>query len=48
LAYTLTAALSYGIAAVLKPGSQMEIGVGYLIIAVLGAGVLWVSRKVYK
>jgi hypothetical protein len=48
LAYTFTAALSYGIAAVLKPESQIEIGVGYLIIAVLGVGVLWMSRKMYK
>jgi len=48
LAYTFTAALSYGIAAVLKPESQMGIGIGYLIIAVIGVGVLWMSRKMYK
>jgi len=48
LAYTFTAALSYGIAAVLKPVSQMEIGIGYLIIAVIGVGVLWMSRRAYK
>jgi len=48
LAYTFTAGLSYGIAALLNPVSQMEIGAGYLIIAVMGVGVLWMSRKIYK
>lgn len=48
LAYTLTAGLSYGIAAVLKPASQMQIGIGYLIIAVMGVVVLWMSGKAYR
>ena len=45
LGYTLTAILSYGIVALLRPSSQMQIGTGYLIISVMGVGVLWVSRK---
>jgi len=45
LGYTLTAILSYGIVALLRPSSQMQIGIGYLIISVMGVGVLWVSRK---
>lgn len=45
LGYTLTAILSYGIAALLKPSSQMGIGVGYLIISVMGVVVLWISHK---
>ncbi|HEY4206016.1 MAG TPA: MFS transporter [Puia sp.] len=45
LAYSLTAILSYGIAAWLKPVSQMQIGLGYLIISVIGLVVLWMSHK---
>ncbi|MBN9382157.1 MAG: MFS transporter [Chitinophagaceae bacterium] len=45
LAYTFTAGLSYGIAALLNPVSQLEIGAGYLIIAVMGGIVLWWSRR---
>jgi multidrug resistance protein len=45
LAYTFTAMLSYGIAALLRPSTQIQIGVGYLIISLMGAGVLWTSRK---
>jgi hypothetical protein len=45
LGYTFTAVLSYGIAALLKPASQMGIGVGYLIISAMGVVVLWMSGK---
>jgi hypothetical protein len=45
LGYTFTAILSYGIAALLKPSSQLQIGIGYLIISLMGVVVLWVSHK---
>jgi len=47
LGYTFTAILSYSIAALLRPSSQMGIGVGYLIISVMGVVVLWLSRKMH-
>ena len=47
LGYTFTAVLSYGIAALLRPSSQMQIGIGYLIISVMGVLVLWLSRKMH-
>jgi hypothetical protein len=46
-AYSFTSVLSYGAVAMLKPHSQTSIGVGYLIIALLGSTVLWISRKMY-
>jgi MFS family permease len=45
LGYSLTAILSYGIVAWLKPVSQMQIGMGYLVMSVMGLLVLWVSHK---
>lgn len=48
LAYSFTAVLSYGIAAVLKPASQVQVGVGYLVIAVMGVIVLRISRRAYE
>jgi multidrug resistance protein len=45
LAYTFTAALSYGVAALLKPDTQTQIGAGYLIISMMGATVLWLSGR---
>jgi MFS transporter, DHA1 family, multidrug resistance protein len=47
MAYTITAFLSYGIIAALKPESQLTVGVGYLIIGILGIVIVWLSRKVY-
>jgi MFS transporter, DHA1 family, multidrug resistance protein len=48
LAYTLTAVLSYGIIALLKPESQLWLGVGYFITSLLGIVVLWFSRGMYR
>jgi hypothetical protein len=48
LAYTLTAVLSYGIIALVKPESQLWLGVGYLITSLLGIIVLWISRGLYQ
>jgi MFS transporter, DHA1 family, multidrug resistance protein len=48
LAYTLTAVLSYGIIALLKPGSQLWLGVGYLITSLLGVVVLWISKGIFQ
>jgi uncharacterized membrane protein YagU involved in acid resistance len=48
LAYTITSLLSYGIAATIRPVTQMGIGEGYFLITFIGAVVLWVSRRMYK
>jgi MFS transporter, DHA1 family, multidrug resistance protein len=48
LAYTLTALLSYGIVAVVKPESQLWLGVGYLITTLLGIIILWMSRGIFQ
>jgi len=47
LAYTITSLLSYGIVATIRPVTQMGIGEGYLVITLIGAVVLWVSRRMY-
>ncbi|MDO6432837.1 MFS transporter [Flavitalea sp. BT771] len=47
LAYTITSLLSYGIAATIRPVSQLEIGEGYFLITLIGVVVLWVSGKRY-
>lgn len=46
-AYSLTSVLSYGVVAILQPGSQATVGIGYLTIAFLGIVALWFSRKIY-
>ena len=48
LAFSLTAILSYGLIAIIKPETQLMVGTGYFIIALFGAVVLWLSRKIYK
>jgi MFS family permease len=47
LAYSLTAILSYGLIAVIKPETQLMVGAGYFIISLFGVVVLWLSRNFY-
>ena len=48
LAYTLTAFLSYGIIAMVKPDSQLLLGAAYLVTSMLAIVVLWFSRGMYR
>jgi multidrug resistance protein len=44
LAFTLTAFLSYGIIAMVKPDSQLLLGAAYLVTSILAIIILWFSR----
>jgi DHA1 family bicyclomycin/chloramphenicol resistance-like MFS transporter len=48
LAYTLTAFLSYGIIAMVKPDSQLLLGAAYLVTNILAIVVLWFSRGLFQ
>jgi len=48
LAYTLTAALSYGVVSVVMPESQLNLGAGYLMIGILGIIAVWFGGRLYR